>query len=148
MGGGDSHRHATDPRRARAMSASTGAFRAPASARATACPLISPTSSKRSSLTWGGGHIPLMARHPVRWPSQVAPRGPVLKLHSPRKGRLWHESTFSGTLLPKCLLRFRLSHQCATSILTGAGERANQRHLLGILEGVGAAYPKGEPLYT
>ena len=43
------------------------------------------------------------------WRTPLATRGSVLKRHSPRKGRLWQESTFSGTRLPKGLLRSGLS---------------------------------------
>ena len=35
----------------------------------------------------------------------------TLKRYSPRKGRLWQESTFSGTRLPKSLLRSGLGHE-------------------------------------
>ncbi len=65
-----------------------------------------------------------------------------MALASGDRSNLWQEITLSGTPLPQGLLRFGLSHECAPTILTGAGERANQTHLLRLLWALGAAQPK------
>ena len=106
--------------------------------------LISPTSSRRSSATWGCGHIPLMPRQTARWPSRFLPRllQPGCSTHSPRKDKLWQELALSGTRLPKSRRRSGLSHASTRSILTGAGERAKERLPLGHADHAGAASPK------